>query len=264
MIRSTDHTGRVITLAQPPKRIVSLVPSQTELLYALGLEEEVVGITKFCIHPDHWFRQKQRVGGTKAIRHERIAALQPDLILANKEENIREQVEALYEIAPVWTSDVGDLNTAIDMIAQIGRLTNRDEKALAIVGSIQERFNTLSQQLNEPVYRVAYLIWREPYMTIGGDTFIHHILQKAGMENVFAAQQRYPATDMATLQQLGPELILLSSEPYPFRQQHVEELAQYLPHARILLVDGEMFSWYGSRLLDTPAYLQQLRASLIV
>lgn len=264
MIRSTDHTGRVITLSQTPTRIVSLVPSQTELLYALGLEEEVVGITKFCIHPDHWFRQKQRVGGTKDIRPVRIAALQPDLILANKEENIREQVEALYEIAPVWTSDVDDLNTAMDMISQIGRMTNREEKALSIVHNIQERFAALTKQLNEPVYRAAYLIWREPYMTIGGDTFIHHILQKAGFENVFGEQQRYPVTDLPTLKALEPEFIFLSSEPYPFRQQHVEELQQHLPNTRILLVDGELFSWYGSRLLDTPAYLQQLRASLIV
>jgi ABC-type Fe3+-hydroxamate transport system substrate-binding protein len=244
-----------------PKRIISLVPSQTELLFDLGLEDETVGITKFCVHPEEWFRSKTRVGGTKTINIEKIAALQPDLIIANKEENVQEQVEALRAIAPVWVSDIHDLEGALHMIHTIGRLTDRYEKAEIIARLIQQRFNQLDKTTQQK-RNTLYLIWRKPWMSIGHDTFIHHVMSLAGMENVCKDMTRYPQLTDEDMVRLNPELVLLSSEPYPFKEQHIAALQQFLPHAKIILTDGEMFSWYGSRLLHTPAYLAALLQSL--
>lgn len=258
----TDQLQRTVDIPEAPKRIISLVPSQTELLYDLGLEEEVIGITKFCIHPETWFRNKTRVGGTKTIHIDKIRELQPDLIIANKEENVKEQIEALAQDFPVWISDVNNLEEALDMIEQIGIITNRNQCATDLAKQIEQAFINFKSQTQNPKLRTAYLIWKDPYMTISGDTFIHHILTQAGFDNIFAAQQRYPETSINELQALNCELLLLSSEPYPFKQKHIDELQALLPHTKILLVDGEAFSWYGSRLLHTPAYLQQLKAEI--
>ncbi|SJZ54427.1 ABC transporter substrate-binding protein [Sediminibacterium ginsengisoli] len=256
----TDQTGRLIKLPELPRRIVSLVPSQTELLYALGLDEEVKGITRFCVHPEKWFRTKKRIGGTKNVHISEVAALQPDLIIANKEENIREQVEALQELAPVMVTDVNDLTTATEMIIQVGRITGREDKALALATEIRRQFEQLTPV--QPAIRTAYLIWRNPYMTVGADTFINDILSRAGFINVFADKTRYPAVTIEEMKTADPELILLSSEPYPFRDKHIAELQQDLPHTHILLADGEMFSWYGSRISQFPAYFCRLSAGL--
>ncbi|WP_315821741.1 helical backbone metal receptor [Paraflavitalea speifideaquila] len=256
MYSYTDQINRSIQLPGIPKRIVSLVPSQTELLADLGLADAVVGITKFCVHPESWFRSKQRVGGTKKVNMDTVHRLQPDLIIANKEENVKEQVEELAVHYPVWVSDVNDLIDALAMIRSLGALTGTVAGAAAIAGSIEAGFASLAGIT--PVIRAAYLIWRDPWMTVGHDTFIHHLLQRCGLQNVFEQQSRYPAIDIAALQAADCKLLLLSSEPYPFKQQHIDELQQHLPATRILLVDGEMFSWYGSRLLQAPAYFQQL------
>lgn len=252
----TDQLNRTITLPGIPQRIVSLVPSQTELLASLGLEQEVVGITKFCVHPEHWFRSRQRVGGTKKVHIDRVHELQPDLILANKEENVREQVEELARHYPVWVSDVNTLEDAYAMIRTVGSITGKAAEGEAIATRIEGAFASL--QATSPPINTAYLIWREPYMTIGHDTFIHHILERCGLRNVFEHRARYPAIRIEELQAANCQLLLLSSEPYPFKQQHIDELQQYLPSTRIMLVDGELFSWYGSRLLEAPAYFHQL------
>lgn len=252
----TDQTGYTISLDDLPKRIISLVPSQTELLFDLGLREEVTGITKFCVHPVEWFRTKTRIGGTKDVKVERITALQPDLIIANKEENVKEQVEALREIAPVWTSDINTLEDAYAMIEQIGIITQKEASANSIVQKIKEEFHLLATQLTHTKQRTCvYLIWKDPYMTIGSDTFIHEMLGYGKFTNLFAEATRYPETSIEQLQALTPEIVLLSSEPYPFAEKHIHVLQQNLPDTRIELVDGEMFSWYGSRLMQTPAYL---------
>jgi ABC-type Fe3+-hydroxamate transport system substrate-binding protein len=256
MITLTDQTGYRIALQAPARRIVSIVPSQTELLAALGLDTETVGITKFCVHPEAWFRRKKRVGGTKDVRMDIVRALQPDLILANKEENTREQVEALRTIYPVWTSDVSSLEDALDMIRSVGILTGKDPEAHDIVGAIDAAFKTLSRI--SPL-TCLYMIWHNPYMVAGGDTFIHDMLHRAGFQNLAAGLNRYPVLTLEQIQALHPECILLSSEPYPFREKHILELQEKLPDARIFLADGEMFSWYGSRLRQAPAYLEALR-----
>jgi ABC-type Fe3+-hydroxamate transport system substrate-binding protein len=241
-----------------PKRIVSLVPSQTELLFDLGLEEETAGITKFCVHPEAWFRSKARVGGTKTIDIEKVRALQPDLIIANKEENVKEQIETLTEIAPVWVSDIHNLDDALNMIRTVGQLTDRFEKAELIAKLINHRFDELQKNLPKKDNKTLYLIWRKPWMSIGQDTFIHHIMSQAGLENVCKESSRYPELNDEDIIQLNPSVVLLSSEPYPFKEKHIAELQSLLPQAKIILADGELFSWYGSRLLHTPEYLRQL------
>lgn len=239
-----------------PQRIISLVPSQTELLYDLGLEERVVGITKFCIHPDHWFRSKTRVGGTKTIDVQRVALLQPDLILANKEENVKEQIEALAAIAPLWMSDIQQLTDALHMIQVIGRLTHSTEKARAINNDISASFRQL--KAGRPV-RVLYLIWKDPWMGVGSHTFIDDMLGRAGWYNVLQQQIRYPELSDEDIRSLQPDWVLLSSEPYPFREKHIVAMQALLPAAKVILVDGELFSWYGSRLLQSAAYFNSLQ-----
>lgn len=250
-----DMMGRTVQVPVHPRRIVSLVPSQTELLYDLGLEEEVAGITKFCVHPESWFRSKTRIGGTKQVHVDRVAALQPDLIIANKEENVREQVEALAAHYPVWVSDIGNLEDALVMMRAIGGLTGRQEKAEELARKIETDF--LALPLTSPK-KVAYCIWKDPWMFAGGDTFIHDILGRLGWRNVLSGQLRYPSLDLTTLARLQPELVLLSSEPYPFKEKHIAEIKGILPAAEVLLVDGEMFSWYGSRLQHAVSYFRQL------
>jgi ABC-type Fe3+-hydroxamate transport system substrate-binding protein len=252
----TDQLDRTIILPGIPQRIVSLVPSQTELLYDLGLEAETVGITKFCVHPESWFRNKKRIGGTKNVHLDIVHSLQPDLIIANKEENVKEQVEALAAQYPVWISDVNNLEDACNMIHDLGIITGKTAKAIEIAKEVQQRFTQL--QSLSPTLRTAYLIWKNPYMTIGNDTFIHYMLSQCGLQNVFADRTRYPAVTVEELQAATCQVLLLSSEPYPFKQQHIDELQNQLPGTRILLVDGEMFSWYGSRLLQAPGYIDAL------
>lgn len=238
-----------------PQRIISLVPSLTELLSQLGLEEQVVGITRFCVHPPGWKKKKIIIGGTKNIQPEKIKALQPDLIIASKEENVRAQVEALAGDHNIYLTDIATLDDALHVIKEIGLLTHTSSTANGIVNDIKNGFEAIEPLNNIPT---AYFIWRNPYMTVGGDTFIHDILTRCGLQNIYASQQRYPEADISDLKQRGCQLLLLSSEPYPFKQKHVDELQQQLPGTTIILVDGEMFSWYGSRLLQAPSYLHEL------
>ena len=257
----TDQLGRTIELKHNPKRIISLVPSQTELLSDLELEEEVIGITKFCVHPDHWFKTKTRVGGTKQLHLDKIKELQPDLIIANKEENVREQIEELLKDFPVWISDVNNLNDALEMIASIGEIINKISRAKEIVNQIKK--GLLQPQTTNYKLQTCYLIWKDPYMTIGGDTFINDMLQRCGFQNIFEDQKRYPQISLEQLQAANCQLLLLSSEPYPFKQKHIDELQPLLPHTKIILADGEMFSWYGSRLIKAPACFQQLQNQVL-
>ncbi|MBL7691362.1 MAG: ABC transporter substrate-binding protein [Flavipsychrobacter sp.] len=255
----TDMTGRQFLLPEVPKRIVSLVPSQTELLYDLGLDEEVVGITKFCVHPEPWFRSKRRVGGTKTVHRHIIDELQPDLIIANKEENTKEQIEELASVYPVWISDIKTVAHALQMIELVGIITGREVAATELVHEIAGGFAglpTASQQR-----RVAYYIWKDPWMCAGGDTFISDVITKMGWQNVCEHLPRYPEVNLQDLHALQPDLVLLSSEPYPFKDKHIAEITAAVPGAEVKLVDGEMFSWYGSRMRHAITYLRELATS---
>ncbi|MBY0432965.1 MAG: helical backbone metal receptor [Cyclobacteriaceae bacterium] len=248
-----------MTLASPPRRIVSLVPSQTELLYDLGLDESVVGITKFCIHPEHWRQSKSIVGGTKNIDLEAVHRLSPDLIIGNKEENERQQIEALRSHYPVWMSDISTLAQAMEMINQISHLTNTVEAGARITQEINEAF----QQLRPlPALRTLYLMWRKPYMAAANPTFIHSMLEATGLINVLRDEQRYPTLTEDRMRELDPQVVLLSTEPFPFGERHRSEIQAILPKAKIMIVDGEMFSWYGSRLALAPDYFNSLTERL--
>lgn len=258
-----DQMNQTIRLSAPPRRIVSLVPSQTELLYDLGLDEEVVGITKFCIHPKEWFKSKNRVGGTKNISLSKVLKLNPDLLIGNKEENEKENIESLKSQFPVWMSDIYTLQDALEMIEQIGELVGKPAKAIEISTLIKNSFDRFkienAERFKGKSPSVLYLIWRNPYLSAGKNTFIDSILKECGLIN-FSKEERYPAIDFNTKD--SPDYIFLSSEPYPFKEKHIEELNKIYPSSKIVLVDGEMFSWYGSRLLKATDYFKELILSI--
>ena len=252
--RFTDQMGRLISVNYPPQRIISLVPSQTELLFDLGLEKEIVGITKFCIHPRKKFKETLKIGGTKKLDIAKIYAFKPDLIIGNKEENDKAQLEGLMQDFPVWMSDIKNLPEAINMIKQVGELTARAAEALSIAKAIDKEFNLIPTKKR---LRVAYFIWKDPYMLVGSQTFIDDLLQRGGFENVLSAE-RYVEFTTEQLKALKPECVFLSSEPYPFKEKHFNEFKNMFPNALVSIVDGEMFSWYGSRLLQSAGYLRLL------
>lgn len=259
MIRSTDQLNRELTWEHVPKRIVSVVPSQTEFLFDIGLDEHIVGITKFCIHPTAKVKDKQLVGGTKNLNIEKILALQPDIIIANKEENEQGQIEELMKHVPVWISDIYTLEDAYAMMESLGNLFQREKQTQELLTPIKNSFKAFAGIGGSK--RVAYFIWRKPYMLAGEHTFIQHLLERMGLLNICLERkegQRYPEINREELAALQPELIYLSSEPYPFKEAHIQELQEICPQAKIRLVDGELFSWYGSRLLHSANYFQTL------
>jgi len=255
--------GRQVTVNFPPKRIISVVPSQTELLFDLGLDLEVIGLTKFCIHPIEKFASRTKVGGTKKLNIDLIKDLKPDLIIANKEENTQSDIEELAEHFPVWMSDIYNLDGAVKTIEQIGALVDREPEAAYLNHLIGAGFNDLKllATQNNIHKRVAYLIWRKPYMAAGKNTFIDDVLLTNGMTNVIE-QERYPEIALQELKTLNCDLILLSSEPYPFKEKHISEIEESIPGAKVLLVDGEMFSWYGSRLVKAVQYFFEFQKAL--
>lgn len=258
----TDQMGREIEINFPPERIISLVPSQTELLFDLGLDDEIVGITKFCIHPKEKFKLTTKIGGTKKLDIEKIKSLKPDLIIGNKEENEQQQIEELTNYFPVWMSDIETLSDALTMTEQVGDLVNKKEEAFAISLQIANNFELLKADLLDiKTKSVAYFIWKKPNMLAGKKTFINEMLAFCGLKNVIEAN-RYPSFTNEDLKKMNPEVVLLSSEPYPFTQKHMEEFQTIWPDAKIKLVDGEMFSWYGSRLLKSTLCFQNLKLSL--
>lgn len=240
-----------------PERIISIVPSQSELLWDLGLRSELVGITKFCIHPDEMFRTVERVGGTKKLDLDKIRELKPDLIIGNKEENEKEQIDLLRKEFPVWMSDIFTLGDAFEMINALGIITGRKENAENISGIIADHFSKLDASKFKG-RTAAYFIWYGPMMAASRNTFIDHMLSRLGFINVFAGMERYPEITYEQITKAAPEYILLSSEPFPFKEKHMRELKQISPSSNVMLVDGEMFSWYGSRLQYAPAYFNSL------
>ncbi|HMZ46784.1 MAG TPA: helical backbone metal receptor [Chitinophagaceae bacterium] len=240
-------------------KIISLVPSITQLLFDVGLENSIVGRTKFCIHPTKKINTIPTVGGTKNIDLQKINLLQPDIIFATKEENEKDQIVALKKDYKVIVFDIKNLEDNYKMIEKIGKLTSTENKAQEIIKQTKQNFEVLKTTPSPSLSLSLYLIWRKPYMTIGKDTFIHAMLEEIGLKNMFAHQTRYPIIqNLQTTYFEKCNLVLLSSEPYPFTEKHIKEIQDLLPNAKILLVDGEYFSWYGSRIMETPIYFQQL------
>jgi len=253
-----DQMRLPLELPFPPSRIISLVPSQTELLADLGLTNEVVGITKFCVHPEGWLKSKKIIGGTKQFDFDSIDALKPDLILGNKEENYREGIGKLRTKYPVWMSDIVSVEDALRMIESVGELTSRLPEAQKITCSVREAFESLTPFSGQSV---LYMIWRKPWMAAGPATFIHEVLTKLGLVNVIT-EPRYPELATTVLKELNPDYVFLSSEPFPFQVKHEEEIRQVFPSSKIVHVDGEMFSWYGSRLIRAAPYFKNLAAQI--
>lgn len=243
-------------------RIVSLVPSITLLLIDLGLEDSIVGRTKFCTLPIENVRNIPTIGGTKNIDIDKIKALEADFIIANKEENVKEQIEALKIYCKVILFDVRNLDENYKMIAKIAKLTNTNEKAQDIIKQTQANFEKLQTHiapLKALQLNAVYMIWKKPYMTVGKDTFIHAMLEHLGVKNMFSHQTRYPIIQQFNTSYFEKcNLVFLSSEPYPFEEKHIREFQTMLPNTKIILVDGTYFSWYGSKMIDAPKYYQQL------
>ena len=261
----TDQLGTIHTFETAPKRIVSLVPSQTELLYDLGLEENIVGITKFCVHPFHFKSTKKIIGGTKNVHIEKIRLLQPDIIIANKEENTQEIVEQLATICPVWVTDIITLEDNLKMIADFGLLFNKRTEAQKWTDKINFAQNDFLEFIkNKDVQKVAYFIWANPYMVAGNNTFINEMLKLNNFQNVYESRdERYPEIIIQKMRIQGdPDVVLLSSEPFPFTDEHAFELGRFTHHAKTIFVDGEMFSWYGSRVVKAFDYFKKLHQRL--
>lgn len=247
----------------PPKRIISLVPSLTELLVDIGLEDALVGVTKFCVHPVGINKRVQVIGGTKNLRVDLIRSLNPDLIIANKEENEQNQVEALASDVPVYLSEITCVADAYEMMRIVGRLTQTTTTVQQRIFELERAEAGLRQQSSiSPPKKVLYLIWRDPWMSAGGDTFIDDMLNCCGWENVLAERRRYPSISDTEIRALEPELVLLSSEPYPFKDKHRAEIEALLPNAKVQLADGEAFSWYGTRMHHSFDYLRNLVAKM--
>lgn len=255
MLEVEDQIGRKMRLDDyPAKRIVSLVPSISEFLFDLNLGRRIVGVTKFCISPPTLKQEATVVGGTKQVHFDRISALNPDLIIANKEENTNEIVQQLARDFPVWVSQVNDLSSALEMMQQIGLMVGKFELAKKHAAAIFWGFQT---NLPESTHSAVYLIWQKPTMAAGTGTFIHEMMKYAGFENKIE-QERYPEVTLEALQGLAPDYLLLSSEPFPFSEKHVDQFQNVLPNTSVRLVDGTYFSWYGSRMQQAPSYFRKL------
>ncbi|CAN1530845.1 FepB ABC-type Fe3+-hydroxamate transport system, periplasmic component [Flavobacteriaceae bacterium] len=264
MKQFTDQLGITHAFESSPKRIISLVPSQTELLYDLGLEDRIVGITKFCVHPYHLKSTKKIVGGTKKVNHDKIRLLEPDIIICNKEENTKEIVEELRKICPVWVTDIFTLEDNFQMITDFGQIFDKRTEARKWNDKLNFALSDFKNFIKDiPVQKVGYFIWKNPYMVAGSGTFINELLKLNHFQNHFASHERYPEIDLEKMEEDGDlDLILLSSEPYPFKAEDGFEISRCTNNAKAILVDGEMFSWYGSRLLKAFEYFKYLHSSI--
>jgi ABC-type Fe3+-hydroxamate transport system substrate-binding protein len=254
-----DQLGDSIQISDYPQRIVSLVPSISEYLNDLGVIKELVGVTKFCVHPKNLRERVTVIGGTKQQHLDKIEALEPTLIIANKEENEKQYIDKLKKICPVYVSRVDTFDSAITMMNDLARLTAKTGVADRLINNIKQQFDSIKKP--NRTLKIAYAIWKKPWMWAGSDTFINEMLNYAGYQNI-VQNMRYPEIEMEEIINKKPDYIFLSSEPFPFRQQHMEELSHEYPAAKFILVDGEIFSWYGSRMLNAPAYFHLLLEKL--
>ncbi len=258
MFAYKDQLGNTIRLKAQPIRIISIVPSQSEFLWDLGLREELVGITKFCIHPHEMFNSIARVGGTKKLDLKKIRALKPDLIIGNKEENEKSQIEELQKEFPVWMSDIYTFEDSFTMMSGLGEITGKKKETKVILDKLKKSLRNIHNSFTHK--KVAYFIWNNPYMLAAKDTFIDQVLKHLGFENALAGHIRYPELDKEDLKKINPEICFLSSEPFPFKEKHLKELQKILPDSKIMIVDGEVFSWYGTRLLHLEKYVKEILA----
>ena len=255
MIERIDDLLREVRISQPARRIVCLVPSITETLFALGAGERLVGITDYCIHPENQVRSKAKVGGTKNFLVNKVIELDPDLVIANAEENRKHQVDKLEEAGlSVFVTFPKSIDGCLKMIADMASLTGTERAARMILSSIEEaRTDALRRGSDQPC-RVLCPIWKNPYMTINQDTFVNSVIRNSGGRNIFEdSADRYPEFSLSEAAARRPDVILLPTEPYHFGEADTadfHEMGTGIPaihNRRIHIVEGELLSWYGPR-----------------
>ena len=252
----TDQLNNKIKLSTSPKRIISIVPSQSEFLWQIGIRNQLIGITKFCIHPKEMFNKIERIGGTKKLNINKIRSLKPDLIIANKEENNQQDIELLQKEFNVWISDIYNFNDAFYMMKKLSVILNKESETQKLITTIKASLKPIKNIFKN--ITVAYFIWNKPYMVAANNTYINFVLNYLGLKNTAHNLQRYPEVNEVILKKINPNICFLSSEPYPFKQKHIIELQQILPASKIIIVDGEVFSWYGTRILQLADFVKQL------
>jgi ABC-type Fe3+-hydroxamate transport system substrate-binding protein len=261
-----DSSGVALDIPRPPRRIVSLIPSTTELLCDLGLADAIVGITAYCVEPRAIVRTKKKIGGEKNPDLDAIRALAPDLVIANLEENVRADVESLRASGvPVWVTYPRTVDDTVRLIRDVGAVTGTESRASALADEIEEEAGRVrSETATRRPASVFYPIWRDPYMTINRDTYVHDVLSTVGATNVFAERaERYPTITLDEMAARKPEVIILPDEPFRFRRVHVKDFEPYVDvpavrDGRIHLMDGKIFCWHGPRLLEALRTLPAL------
>ncbi|WP_342526508.1 helical backbone metal receptor [Chryseomicrobium sp. FSL W7-1435] len=252
----TDHLDRELLIPHCPQRIVSICPAITETLFALDVQKQLVGRTKYCIFPKIQVDRIPTVGGTKDVSLDKVRELKPDLILAEKEENTKETVELLSKIAPVIVLEVQTIEDSYRLIRDLGTVTGAPTAASQLEREARTAFDSLPNVSGNP--SVLYMIWRKPYMAVGNTTYIQAMLEHMGFHNAAKSLEgRYPEITPELLEELNPDFLFLASEPFPFAEKHKQEFAQFTPTSQPVLVDGEMF-WYGAKMPEAAQYLKEL------
>lgn len=242
------------------ERVISLVPSLTELVLDIGIDNRLIGRTRFCLYPEDEVSKVEIVGGTKNPNLKKILALKPDLIIANKEENRKEDIEYLKEHTEVLVTIIDTIEEAKRTIEIIGELLDLQKNSIDLVSKV-----TSLQNLNKDFKPIdtAYFIWKDPWMVAASKTYIDDVMAQFKLKNAFKEFERYPQITIDDLKDKSPELILLSSEPYPFAEKHADELRKLFPSTEIVCINGEWFSWYGSRMVAAFKNLQEWRTDII-
>lgn len=255
-----DCLGREITLPKNISRIVSLVPSISELIYDLNVEDKLVGVTKFCVHPKYFQIEKTVIGGVQDFDIEKIKELNPDVVFASKDENFEDEIAELEKFVPVYVTDVKNINEAKQMISNFGDLLNRRNEATKILMKIDLQLSDLSKITDDLLYRSgAYLVWNEPWVAAGKETFVDSMLKLIKVDNVFSnLNERYPMVTGANIHLGNPDIVMLPTEPFKFEDQQAMEISAHTHDAATFFVDGEVFAWYGSRLVKSIDQLKLL------
>jgi ABC-type Fe3+-hydroxamate transport system substrate-binding protein len=261
-----DALGRSLTIGRRPERIISLVPSLTEALFAFGLEQEIMGVTRFCVEPRRGVSGKTRVGGTKSVDIAKIKSLEPDLVVAGAEENSAADIAQLIEYGcPVFVTMVTSVQSAIDLLRQLATITGTTVAARPIIEEAKQAL-AFAQAAAAGLQRVRVFcpIWRNPYMTCSRATYMADVIAVCGGRNVFDEHpERYPKVELAEIAALDPEAILLPSEPYRFTKRHKADFRALtevtaVKNGHIFLIDGKMLTWYGPRIAQGLGEVKRL------
>lgn len=267
-VRLIDAMGTEHAPATGVVRIVSLVPSITELLFSLGLQENLVGRTGFCIHPKGLVRRVSKVGGTKTVDVAKVRKLGATHLVVNIDENPRPVVEELASFVPhVIVTHPIDPEDNVGLYRLLGGIFGRESRAEELAAEFQRELAlTLDATSDLEREKVLYLIWKSPWMTVSRDTYISRMLDLVGWDTVpEQAHSRYPSVELSARTLLDVKVVLLSTEPYSFVDRHLAEIAAEFPpqaHPQVALIDGGMTSWYGSRAIEGLRYLRELRRAL--